>query len=217
MKFLKNKTMSVKPEHTERFNLYEKLTKCLIGTNFNVPEYLRLRREIITRIPFYYSLKDNCLSKMFCCLRLCRYSTSERQHMKERSQWFKRARNNLATEFDVLKLLKRIKKFNIVKKVMLRKTHLKMLKYSKLNTINYYSSSDGDKQGFGTLKALGYIRKITEGAANGNEMDQKVLNSLIDKKAYNKLCNNTLDIKAIKNNESVDFYSQKKLSKINQS
>jgi len=91
--------------------------------------------------------------------------------MKQRKKWFNNARKNLVSEFDVLKLLKRIKKFNIVKKVMLRKTHLKMLKYSKLNTINYYSSSDNEKKGFGTLKALGYIRKITEGAANGNEMD----------------------------------------------
>jgi len=70
-----------------------------------------------------------------------------------------------------LKLLKKIKKLNVVKKVLLKKTHLKMLKYSKLNTINYYSSSDTDKQGFGTLRALGYIRRITEGAASGDIMD----------------------------------------------
>jgi len=38
-------------------------------------------------------------------------------------------------------------------------------------------------------------------------MDQKVLASLVDSKTYSKLANNTLDIKAIKNNEIEENFS----------
>lgn len=90
----------------------------------------------------------------------------------------------------------------------MRKSHRKLLKLSKRNTINYQESSDehhGEWQG--PLKVLGFIRKIVEGAGQGNDMDQKVLASLVDSKSYNKLTNNTLDLKAIKENEIGENFS----------
>lgn len=40
-------------------------------------------------------------------------------------------------------------------------------------------------------------------------MDQKVLASLVDRKAYNKLANNTIDLKALKENEIEEIFSAK--------
>jgi len=104
-----------------------------------------------------------------------------------------------------------IKKLKIVKQVMMRKSHLKLLKLSKKSTINHVTSSDDARSSWeGPMKILGYIRKIAEGAAQGYEMDQKVLYTLIDKKSYNRLTNHTLNIKAILDNEIEEIYSPKK-------
>jgi hypothetical protein len=46
-------------------------------------------------------------------------------------------------------------------------------------------------------------------------MDQKVLSVLINKKAYNKLTNFTLDIKAVKEQELGDIMSIKSPTKLN--
>ena len=92
----------------------------------------------------------------------------------------------------------------------MRKSHLKLLKLAKRTTINYEETSEEDKNDWqGPLKLLGYIRKIAEGAGKGYEMDQKVLASLVDRDSYNKLTNNTINLKALKENEIKEIFSQK--------
>jgi hypothetical protein len=44
-------------------------------------------------------------------------------------------------------------------------------------------------------------------------MDQKVLATLIDSKAYNKLTNGTLDVKTIKENEIPEIFSPRLIPK----
>jgi len=41
--------------------------------------------------------------------------------------------------FDGVKLIKQIQKFNIMKSVMLEKRQLKLIKFAKMNTVDYSS------------------------------------------------------------------------------
>jgi hypothetical protein len=143
-------------------------------------------------------MKDYLIGKFSCLLFCLRLEKDEAKLYRERKKFFDLASKKLLREFDVLKLLKQIKKLKVVKQVMMRKSHLKLLKLSKQNTINYQASSEEESKDWqGPLKVLGYIRKIVEGAGQGYEMDQKVLATLIDRKTYNKLANGTLDMKLI--------------------
>lgn len=95
-----------------------------------------------------------------------------------------------------------------MKQVMMRKSHLKLLKFSKRATINYEKSSeDEQKEWQNSIKVLGYVRKIVEGAGKGYEMDQKVLATLVDQNSYKKLTNNSIDLKAIKENEIEEIFT----------
>lgn len=78
----------------------------MIGTNFNVPEYLKIRRDLVMRRPFYVSLKDYLIGKFGFLLFCCRIEKGEIQLYKERKKLFDKASKKLLKEFDALKLLK---------------------------------------------------------------------------------------------------------------
>jgi|JI10StandDraft_1071094.scaffolds.fasta_scaffold201267_1 hypothetical protein len=83
----------------------------------------------------------------FSCLLLCfKVEKEEVKIYRERQKLFDKASKKLLREFDILKLLKQIKKLKIVKQMMMRKSHLKLLKFSKHSTINYNGSSEEEKK-----------------------------------------------------------------------
>jgi hypothetical protein len=166
------------------------------------------------RRPFFVSLKDYLIGRFSCLLLCLRLEKDEVLLYRNRRRLFDTASKRLLREFDALKLLKQIKKLQVVKQVMMRRSHLKLLKLAKHSTINYEASSDEEEKARpGPLRVLGYIRSIVEGAGQGYEMDQKVLAALIDRKSYNKLANGTLDIKTIRENEIPELLSARKAPK----
>jgi len=100
---------------TDGFNLYQRLTNCLGSTQFSVPEYLNIRRELFMRRPFFISLKDYLKGKFSYLLCCCNYTQEEARMYRYRQRLFNKASKRLTREFDAIKLLKRIKKLNIVK------------------------------------------------------------------------------------------------------
>lgn len=73
--------------------IHRTLTKCMDGTPFDVPEYLRLRKEIILRKPFYITYTDYLLSKLRCLLIFC-FSKRKQPYFKEENSYSKRLKEN---------------------------------------------------------------------------------------------------------------------------
>ena len=113
LRFLKR--LQENDKYGESFNLYQRLTKCLIGTNFNVPEYLKIRRDLVMRRPFFVSLKDYLMGKLSYLLVCLKIEKEEIVLYQKRQKLFDKASKKLLREFDALKLLKQIKKLQIVK------------------------------------------------------------------------------------------------------
>ena len=66
------KRVMQKDSTADGFNLYEKLTHCLGGTQFSVPEYLNIRKDLFMRKPFYLSLKEYLIGRFYfilCCFK----------------------------------------------------------------------------------------------------------------------------------------------------
>lgn len=135
------------------------------GTPFDVFQYIRLRKEIILRKPFYITYKDYILSYMQCFLLFC-YNKGEIKRLKKRRELFEKAQFKLVKAFDGVKLIKQIQKFNIIKSVMLEKRQRKLIKFAKKNTIDYSSDEkeyfSKDWQQF--LEKLGMLRKVVDGS-----------------------------------------------------
>jgi hypothetical protein len=109
------------------------------GTDFSIPQYLRLRREIILRKPFFISFKEYILSYFVWALPCIH--RGEKKRLTKRRILFEKAQGKLRKQYDGVKLIKKIQKFNIIKSVVLERRHKKLIKYAKVNTIDY--SSDG--------------------------------------------------------------------------
>ena len=57
----------------------------------------------------------------------------------KKKKLFDKAQQKLTKAFDGVKLIKHIQKSNIMKSVMLEKWQQKLIKYAKMNTIDYSS------------------------------------------------------------------------------
>ena len=90
------------------------------GTPFNVQQYLRLRKEIMLRKPFFISYKEYLVSYfqnyLFCC-----FKKINTERLIQRRKLFLKAQKKLIKSFDGVKLIKSIRKFNIMKSIMLEK------------------------------------------------------------------------------------------------
>jgi hypothetical protein len=116
--------------------VYRRLTKALSGTNYSFKDYIQIRRHIMNLVPLHVSY-CTYLTGYFCkCFKGKSY---------ERYRKFERAKEKVESQFDLIKLMKRVGKLNIVKKLVLKQHHQKLIKFSHYNTIQTNSSeSEGE-------------------------------------------------------------------------
>jgi hypothetical protein len=122
----------------------------------------------------------------------CRKGNSDYKRFKK----FEKARAKVEEQFDLIKLMKRVGKLNIVKKLVLERHHMKLIKFSHYNTIMTDTSDTDTEKNFPkewqtTLRSLGYLKKVVEGSAKGDHLDHEVLKLIISRKVLGKLMNGT--------------------------
>jgi len=82
------------------------------------------RRKVVARQPFRYRLASFCRS--ICCS-----GSGSKNKVKARRQMYNNAIKQLRKEFDILHLIKRMRKLGLVKLVMLRQYQRRILRYAK--------------------------------------------------------------------------------------
>jgi hypothetical protein len=150
------------PEGPKDRGIFKRLSEGLANPNMNSEEFYRLRENVILRVPFVYTFKDFFKSKFHCCL--C--SQSEKRKVKRRAEMFERAQKKLTNEFDISKIVKKLRKFSIMKDLALKVHHQKLIKYFKKTTIHLTDSEDETnfpKEWQNVLATLGCFKKVVDG------------------------------------------------------
>lgn len=89
------------------------------------------KKIILEREPFIFSFKEFCkakLQKFFKCLKT-------KSAIKVRLGMFLEARKKLRKEFDIIELVKHVRKLNLIKLCVLSQYQRRALKYSKKSLI----------------------------------------------------------------------------------
>lgn len=127
------------------------------------------------------TLFGKCTSK---CLRV-------RKELKEKKQMYEHAQGMIDREFDIVNLIRRLRKFTLMKNIMLTKAQRKLIRYFKNNVVPNprdpnYSQYKSVRDEFEVEKAskipvFGSLQKITA-KDELSVIDKKVLKGLIWKK-----------------------------------
>jgi len=99
----------------------------------------------------------------------------------------------LNREFDIVRLVKRMRKFTLMKNIMLSKSQRKLIKYFKNNSIPWPDEEveedpgdEDEKGGDNILQTLACVRKMAS-QDHLSDVDYKVLKGIVGKKQLSKL------------------------------
>jgi len=148
--------------------------------NAMLKQYQSIKESLLCRIPFRQDLKmyfESKLTAFKCCLRR-RKSEVIRQKML-----FDEATDLLNRELDIVQLIRRLRKLNVIEKLIFSKQQRVLIRYSNRNVINHLRKPKE--------KRIPYLhdKKIMVEAVNNLQdkpqfdlIDMKILKDLMDEK-----------------------------------
>jgi hypothetical protein len=104
-----------------------------------IPYFLKIRKEILRRLPFDYSYGDYLMTSFLhtCnCFRWCIKDKGRLKKMQLRRDMFDKAVVSLENTMDITRILRKLQKFTIMKQILLKDQHSSMIKFFKNNTLN---------------------------------------------------------------------------------
>lgn len=99
---------------------------------------------------------------------------------------FQEARKRLRKEFDIIELVRHLRKLNLIKLCILRQYQRRSLKYSKKSLIKPPDPTKKKKEeqkieSIEKHEDLENLSRLAEGAGKGDKIDQKILKNLLNK------------------------------------
>ena len=142
------------------------------------------RKRVVARQPFRYRL--GYLWGAYCS----KGSGKRAKKLKARKKMWDQATAQVRKEFDVMQLIKRMRKFELIKLVMLRQYQRRILRYAKKYVVAPLPSDDEDSKPTNPAELLEEqmenISRVIDGAKKGDKVDKKILKRLIPEDLYEK-------------------------------
>ena len=140
------------------------------------------RRRVLARQPFRFQLGSICEAMCACGVG------KKARHFKARKKMWDQATAQIRKEFDILQLIKRMRKFELIKLVMLRQYQRRILRYAKKYVIEPLPSDEEPQMNAAELleEQMDNVNRVIEGAKGGDKLDKKILKRLIPEDIYER-------------------------------